>query len=102
VSVGLPVTPQILDARLGNLAVQMQMIMQQVSSLAQDTTQLGDAGLQASGFSPADSAAFQADVSYLNTVAGVYFGTVQQGGSGGTGASLFNFSNQLAGLRAGQ
>lgn len=30
------------------------------------------------------------------TLAGVYFGLVQQGGTGGTGASQFNFNNALA------
>lgn len=41
-------------------------------------------------------------IGYLNTLAGVYFGTVQQGGNGGTGAILFNFNNELSQLWAGQ
>jgi hypothetical protein len=41
-------------------------------------------------------------IAYLNTVAGCYFGTVQQGGTGGTGASVFNFNQQLAAVWGGQ
>jgi len=33
-------------------------------------------------------------------LAGVYYGTVQQGGTGGTGAVLFNFDNALAASRS--
>lgn len=101
-SVGLPATAQSLNQRLGQLAVQMHNLMQQVTTLQQDTTALGTGGLEAAGFSAGDASAFQADVSYMNTVAGCYFGTVQQGGSGGTGAIDFDFSNALAGARGGQ
>ena len=41
-------------------------------------------------------------LAYLNTVAGCYFGKVQQGGTGGTGASTFNFHQQLASVWGGQ
>lgn len=41
-------------------------------------------------------------ISYFNTLAGVYYGTVQQGGNGGTNASTFNFNNALAPLWAGR
>lgn len=41
-------------------------------------------------------------IGYLNTIAGVYFGNVQQGGSDGTGAILFNFDQELSQLWAGQ
>jgi hypothetical protein len=41
-------------------------------------------------------------ISYLNTNAGVYFGTVQQGGTGGTGAILFNFGQELSQVWGGQ
>jgi len=39
---------------------------------------------------------------YMNTIAGCYYGTVQQGGSGGTGATEFNFNNALSVLWGGQ
>jgi hypothetical protein len=38
----------------------------------------------------------------LNTIGGVYYGTVQAGGSGGTGATLVNYDNILSPLWAGQ
>jgi len=41
-------------------------------------------------------------VNYLSTLAGVYYGTVQQGGTGGTGAIDFNFDNAFSPLWANQ
>lgn len=41
-------------------------------------------------------------ISYLNNIAGVYYGTVQQGGSGGTGAIQFDFDTALAPMWGGQ
>lgn len=35
-------------------------------------------------------------INYFSTCSGVYYGTVQQGGSGGTGAVLFNFDNAFS------
>lgn len=43
-----------------------------------------------------DAAWAQQCIDYLYTLAGVYHGTVQQGGSGGTGASTFDFHNALS------
>lgn len=103
-SVGNPQTVQTLNARLGQIAVMIETALQAAVNLQEDVTNLGGAsGLQNSvGFASADAAAFATDSSYLNTVAGVYYGTVQQGGSGGTGASQFNFSNALSSARGGQ
>lgn len=102
-SVGNPQTVQTLNARLGQIAVQIETALQAAVNLQEDVTNLGgSSGLQNTvGFAPADATAFATDASYLNTVAGCYFGTVQQGGTGGTGASLFNFSNALSGARGG-
>jgi hypothetical protein len=55
-----------------------------------------------SGTMLTDAALALSAIAYLNTVALVYFGALQQGGSGGTGASLFNFNQQLAMFWAGQ
>lgn len=42
-------------------------------------------------------------IAYLNTVAGVYFGGVRQGGDGTAGSAVaFNFNNALAELWNGQ
>lgn len=102
-AVGNPQTIQTLNQRLGQIALQVETALQEAINLQEDVVNLGgSSGLQNSvGFAPADAASFATDASYLNTVAGVYFGTVQQGGTGGTGASLFNFSNALSGTRGG-
>lgn len=42
------------------------------------------------------------DINHMATCAGCYKGTVQQGGSGGTGAILFNFEDFLTHLWGGQ
>jgi hypothetical protein len=41
-------------------------------------------------------------ISHLFNPAGCYYGTVQQGGTGGTGAILFNFDQYLSQFWAGQ
>lgn len=53
----------------------------------------------------ADPAGWAADALYKanlmgGNLAGVYYGTVQQGGTGGTGAVNFNFDSALAGSRS--
>ena len=39
---------------------------------------------------------------YMSTLGGIYYGVVQQGGTGGTGATTFNFDNALSPLWAGR
>jgi hypothetical protein len=41
-------------------------------------------------------------LSYFTTISAVYYGTLQQGGTGGTGATTFNFNQELSQLWAGQ
>lgn len=101
-SVGNPVTPQTLNARLGQVAVQMRMVMEQASDLFKVANGLGSGGLQTAGFSSGDAASYETAAGYLNTLTQVYYGTLQQGGSGGTGATLFNFDNALSGVWGAQ
>jgi hypothetical protein len=49
-----------------------------------------------------DAQAVLDDINHLANVIGCYKGTVQQGGTGGTGAILFNFEDFLTHLWAGQ
>lgn len=101
-SVGTQASKSSVDQNLSTLAVQLRGVMQAAKSLntyvnGQNT---GLAALQALGYSAADAATALQLIGYLNTLAGAYYGTVQQGGSGGTGAILFNFDNALAQLWA--
>lgn len=93
---GNPVTAQTLNARLGQVAVQMRMVMEAASDLFKVANGLGSSGLQSAGLSSPDASDYLLKAGYLNTLAGIYYGTVQQGGSGGTGASTFNFDNALS------
>jgi hypothetical protein len=93
---GNPSTAQSLNARLGQAAVQMRNAMEASADLFKIANGLGVNGLEAAGLSPADAADYEAKAGYLSTLTGVYYGTVQQGGSGGTGASVFNFDNALS------
>jgi len=103
-----------MDNLLTNLAVRFRQLMQEASSLETQVTgmQTGLAYMQSIGYSntanPANpgnksDAQYALDLlGYFNTVAGVWFGTVQQGGTGGTGAAVFNFNNAVSSLWAGQ
>jgi hypothetical protein len=65
-------------------------------------TGLENLGGTGAGFSAADAQTVLNMINNMQTVQGVYKGTVQQGGSGGTGATLFNFEDALTPLWAGQ
>lgn len=101
-TVGLPATAQTLNARLGQAAIAVRNAMQQAGSLFEYQDNLGANGLEAAGFTTGDAAAYQTMASYLSALSGVYYGTVQQGGSGGTGAIEFDFDNALSATWGGQ
>lgn len=63
---------------------------------------LGLSGLQGLGFTAGDAQSVLDAVNHMATIAQVYKGTVQQGGTGGTGAILFNFEDSLTPLWGGQ
>lgn len=86
---------------LSNLAVQLRTICDVIRIQQTFLTELGQSGLETVGFDSEDAASVLSFMGYLNTVAGVYYGQVQQGGSGGTGASLFDFDNALCALWGG-
>ena len=111
-AVGIQFNKDQVDSRLTQLAVQLRNAM---TSIAYMNTQVNGQGnglavLEAAGYSgvanpdnPAsmsDAAYALQKLAYLNTVAGCYLGTVQQGGTGGTGAATFNFDNALSTLWA--
>jgi len=103
-----------IDSSLTDLAVSLRNIMTKVQRLNTMVNGQGQglAFLEGIGYSNAanpdnpggisDAAWALQAVNYLNTLAGCYFGTVQQGGTGGTGAINFDFDNAFALLWAGQ
>jgi hypothetical protein len=104
-----------INNQITGLALQMRDLMQQASNLSTQINGTGQglAYLKAVGFdgtnanpqNPSNMTDAQwalQVIAYFNTLAGCYFGTVQQGGNGGTGATQFNFHNALASLWNGQ
>jgi hypothetical protein len=79
-------------------AIQLRTVMNQISALAVEVNNLGTAGLIALGFASADATAMVSAVDNMLSLAQIYQGSLQQGGTGGTGASLFNFQTALVAL----
>lgn len=102
-SVGSQPTSQNIDQSLTKLALALRQVCRQIQNLSTEVNynNAGSANLQAWGYSPADAATALTLIGYMTTISGVYLGTVQQGGSGGTGAILFNFENALSQLWGG-
>jgi hypothetical protein len=105
-AVGAQPTVGGLNQSLTSAALEMRNTMQAVANFTLQVQNLGTAGLEnlggtGQGFSAADAASMLQYAGYLNTLVGCYQGTVQQGGSGGTGAILFNFQNALSAVWAG-
>lgn len=99
-----------VDAMITQLSVQLRQIMDQIKTQSTPIENLGTAGLEAlpagsnsaAQYTSAEATQALAAFGYLSNVAGCYYGTVQQGGTGGTGAILFNFDNELSQYWAGQ
>jgi hypothetical protein len=101
-AVGTQASTATINDSLSSLALSMRGLAEQIIDQALFIDNLGTAGLETLGFNSTDAATVLQMIGYMNTVAGVYYGTVQQGGSGGTGASDFNFNNALSSLWGGQ
>jgi len=84
-----------VNAALSSLAVQLRTLMQGISDQFEFLDGLGTAGLEALGFDSADAAAVLADISYMSTLAEVYYGTAVQ-------TTEYDFDTQLSALWAGQ
>lgn len=89
---------QQLNSQAAQLAGTWRSCAEQTIALQAYVVGLGQAGLVALGFASADATALLTAVSQMNTMALIFQGQVQQGGTGGTGASLFNFQNALVAL----
>lgn len=89
-----------LSQQLRNLMTQIKQQWQYLNAIgAGELENLGGTGL---GFSAPDAAAVLQLIDYMYTLSGCYFGTVQQGGSGGTGAIQFDFDQALCQLWGGE
>jgi hypothetical protein len=84
-----------VNSQAAQIAVQFRSSAQAALQFQAYVVALGSTGLVALGFTSADAAALLAVANNMATLAQIYQGTVQQGGTGGTGASLFNFQNAL-------
>jgi hypothetical protein len=103
-TVGVQASNGTIDQQLTSLSVGLRNIMQNISNLStwvngQDE---GLAFLESTGYDSGDAATALSMIAYMNTISGVYYGTVQQGGSNGTAATNFNFNNELSVLWGGQ
>jgi hypothetical protein len=90
--VGNPVDAGGLNAQLGDAAVSLRAAMEQVLKLWSFVQPTGAAGLETIGFSSDDATAYFNAANYMQTVAGIYFGTATQG-------SEFDFDSALALVR---
>lgn len=97
--------PAQLNATAANMALQLRNLMTSIRNFQQWFSQLSTGDVESLfGLSAADAATMQTMINYMYNVAGVYYGTVFQGGDG-TANSLpikFNFDNGLSILWGGQ
>jgi hypothetical protein len=96
-SVGGQISSSTIDDGITTLSVQMRNLMTAVQNLSLNVNGQGEGltFLESIGYSSDDAATAQAAISYLNTVAGVYFGTAAQ-------PDDFDFNQQLSQYWAGQ
>lgn len=102
-SVGIQPNNSQLNGNITQIANSLRKLMSQIQDLNTQVngTGQGTVNLEGYGYDAADAVTFLQLLSYLNNIAGCYYGTVQQGGSGGSGAILFDFDNALSLLWAG-
>lgn len=94
-AVGNQATVGIINESLTGNALQLRAALRTVANFQEYVVALGLSGLEALGYSSTDAQSVLNLASYMNTIAGVYFGTATQG-------SQFNFDNALCQLWAGQ
>ena len=96
-------TPADLNSQVGQIVVNLRNWAISAKDFVLWFNSLTLAEVQAEfGVDAPTATTLQTLMSYVSTVYGVYFGDVQQGGSGGTGAILFDFNNAFAALWGGR
>lgn len=108
IGIGTQPTNASINNQLTAMAQQLRNLLQQAANLSVQVNGTGQGlvylesigyGSTANPLNPGsitDAAYALQMITYFNTLSGVYQGTVQQGGTGGTGASTFNFNNAFA------
>ena len=87
-----------LNSQAATTALAWRTVAQNSASLQAWAVAQGQAGLVALGMTSGDATSFLTMCGYMSSLSQVYNGALQQGGTGGTGASLFNFGNALTAL----
>src|SRR6185437_1683995 len=95
---GLQASQNSINSTIGGMTLTLRNLCQHAQDFQMWITQTGQSGLVALGFSATDATAIINAAGYLNTIAQICQGQVQQGGSNGSGAAMFNFMNALAPL----
>ena len=95
-TVGNNVSADTINSQLTGLSTQLRNTMQQIRNLNQWTNgqNTGLATLEGVGFDPSDAATALSMISYLNTMAAVYYGTAAQ-------PTAFDFDQELSQVWAG-
>ena len=103
-SVGNQGSSDAVNQAITQYALGMRNLMQGITNLSTWINGQGDGQtyLESLGYDSADASNALSAIAYLSTVSGCYYGTVQQGGTGGTAATTFNFNQELSQYWAGQ
>jgi hypothetical protein len=100
-TVGIQPSSSQIDTQMTQLANSLRKIMEQLTDFALQINNMGQSGLETAGYDAADATTALQLVGYMTSVTQVYYGLLQQGGSGGNGAIEFNFNNALSQLWGG-
>jgi hypothetical protein len=105
-SVGTQIVSSQMDQTLTALAVRLREVMHDIDDVYTQVTNgvlgNGTVTLESYGYSNSDATTALALLTDLATIAQVYAGQLQAGGTGGTGATLVNYDNALSVLWAVQ
>jgi hypothetical protein len=94
--------PAQLNAQLQGFSLLLRNFGETITNYTEWFNQLATADVATYfGVTTDQAAEIQTMVGYMNTLGQVYLGQVQQGGSGGSGATLFNFNDALSALWGG-
>lgn len=93
-AIGNPVTTTSINQQVGGLAIGLRNQCNAIKNFFEWVNVVGQAGLVSYGFSSSDATLVLNMASYLNTIAGIYYGTATQ-------ATDYNFDNQLCELWGG-
>jgi hypothetical protein len=96
-SVGIQPNYGLLQQQIGQLAISLRNDCDNILNLWEwvNSASIGQAGLEAVGFSQADAAEAITQINYMATVAQIYKGTAAQ-------TPAYDFDSQLAPLWGGQ